>query len=77
MRRGVTAPPGGYSEHNAQVLGRALTGVADYFGGTVSDHLLLLGIRQSGDRRDGQLRLVAVATVGTGILVRASHSLPR
>ena len=47
--------------------------VVDYFEGTVSEHLLLVAIRETGVRRDGQLRLVAVPTVGTGTVVRASH----
>ena len=92
MRHGVVVPRSGYSEQHAHDLGRTLTGlvrhgfdygpvnlrvVADYFEGTVSEHLLLLAIRESGVRRDGQQRLVAVPTVGTGTVVRASRSLPR
>ena len=92
MRHGVVVPRSGYTEQRAHDLGRTLTGlvrhgfdygpvnlkvVADYFEGTVSEHLLLLAIRESGVRRDGQQRLVAVPTVGTGTVVRASRSLPR
>ena len=92
MRHGVVDPRSGYTEQRAHDLGRTLTGlvrhgfgygpvnlkeVADYFEGTVSEHLLLLAIWESGVRRDGQQRLVAVPTVGTGTVVRASRSLPR
>ena len=92
MRHGVIVPRGGYTEQRAHDLGRTLTGlvrhgfgygpvnlrvVADYFEGTVSEHLLLVAIRESGVRRDGQLRLVAVPTVGTGTVVRASRSRSR
>ncbi len=46
--------------------------ISEYFRGMITNSLLLQGIHAAGNRPDGQRRLVAVSTVGTGIIVHAS-----